>query len=275
MIGRVRAMAAHIEGSEGLLVEENGPVVTITLDRPEVMNAMTTEMFANFGRICRQVSTDPGVRAVVVTGSGGNFCSGADGSPLGQDAAAEERPHQLRNMRLISETVIALHELQHPVVAKVRGVAVGAGMNLALGCDMVVASDTARFSEIFARRGLSLDFGGSWLLPRQVGMHRAKELALLTEVIDAAEADRIGLVNRVVPDEDLDGAVADIVEKIVAGPPLALSMSKKLLNSGTVSSLSQALEAEAQAQTVNFSTADVAEAALSWSEKRPAEFQGR
>ncbi len=275
MIGRVRAMAAHIEGSDGLLVEKNGPVVTITIDRPEVMNAMTTEMFANFGRICRQVSTDPGVRAVVVTGSGGNFCSGADVGAQGQRAADEERPHQLRTMRLISETVIALHELQHPVVAKVRGVAVGAGMNLALGCDMVVASDTARFSEIFARRGLSLDFGGSWLLPRQVGMHRAKELALLTEVIDAAEADRIGLVNRVVPDEDLDGAVADIVEKIVAGPPLALSMSKKLLNSGAVSSLSQALEAEAQAQTVNFSTADVVEAARSWSEKRPAEFQGR
>ena len=275
MIGRVRAMAAHIEGSDGLLVEENGPVVTITIDRPEVMNAMTTEMFANFGRICRQVSTDPGVRAVVVTGSGGNFCSGADVGAQGQRAADEERPHQLRTMRLISETVIALHELQHPVVAKVRGVAVGAGMNLALGCDMVVASDTARFSEIFARRGLSLDFGGSWLLPRQVGMHRAKELALLTEVIDAAEADRIGLVNRVVPDEDLDGAVAEIVEQIVAGPPLALSMSKKLLNSGAVSSLSQALEAEAQAQTVNFSTADVVEAARSWSEKRPAEFQGR
>ena len=268
MIGRVRAMAAHIEGSDGLLVEENGPVVTITIDRPEVMNAMTTEMFANFGRICRQVSTDPDVRAVVVTGSGSNFCSGADVGAQGQRAADEERPHQLRTMRLISETVIALHELQHPVVAKVRGVAVGAGMNLALGCDMVVASDTARFSEIFARRGLSLDFGGSWLLPRQVGMHRAKELALLTEVIDAAEADRIGLVNRVVPDEDLDGAVADIVEKIVA-------MSKKLLNSGAVSSLSQALEAEAQAQTVNFSTADVVEAARSWSEKRPAEFQGR
>lgn len=275
MIGRVRAMAAHIEGSDGLLVEENGPVVTITIDRPEVMNAMTTEMFANFGRICRQVSTDPGVRAVVVTGSGDNFCSGADVGAQGQRAADEERPHQLRTMRLISETVIALHELQHPVVAKVRGVAVGAGMNLALGCDMVVASDTARFSEIFARRGLSLDFGGSWLLPRQVGMHRAKELALLTEVIDAAEADRIGLVNRVVPDEDLDGAVAEIVKQIVAGPPLALSMSKKLLNSGAVSSLSQALEAEAQAQTVNFSTADVVEAARSWSEKRPAEFQGR
>ena len=268
-------MPEQIEGADGLLVEENGPVVTITIDRPEVMNAMTTEMFANFGRICRQVSADPGVRAVVVTGSGENFCSGADVGAQGQRATTEERPHQLRTMRQISETVIALHELQHPVVAKVRGVVVGAGMNLALGCDMVVASDTARFSEIFGRRGLSLDFGGSWLLPRRVGLHRAKELALLAEVIDAVEADRIGLVNRVLPDEDLDGAVADIVEKIVAGPPLALSMSKKLLNSGAVSSLNQALEAEAQAQTVNFSTTDVVEAVRAWSEKRPAEFRGR
>ena len=268
-------MAVHIEGSDGLLVEENGPVVTITIDRPEVMNAMTTEMFANFGRICRQVSTDPGVRAVVVTGSGGNFCSGADVGPQGQDAAAEERPHQLRTMRLISETVIALHELQHPVVAKVRGVAVGAGMNLALGCDMVVASDTARFSEIFARRGLSLDFGGSWLLPRQVGLNRAKELALLAEVIDAAEADRIGLVNRIVAEADLDAHVADVVERIAAGPPLALSMSKALLNNGAQTSMSQALEAEGQAQATNFGTQDTREAARAWIEKRQPEFEGR
>ena len=267
-------MTQQIMGSDGLLVEVDGLVVTVTIDRPEVMNAMTTEMFGEFGRICREVSNDSKVRAVIVTGSGGNFCSGADVGAQGQRSAAEDRPHQLRAMRQISETVIALHELQHPVIAKVRGVAVGAGLNLALGCDMVVASETARFSEIFARRALSLDFGGSWLLPRQVGLHRAKELALLAEVVDAVEADRIGLVNRVVPDDDLDKVVESVVDRIVAGPPLALSMSKKLLNAGTVSSLTQALEAEAQAQTVNFSTSDVVEAARSWSDKRPAEFQG-
>ena len=111
-------------------------------------------------------------------------------------------------MRQISESVLALNEIPHPVIAKISGVAAGAGMNLALGCDILIASETARFSEIFARRGLSIDFGGSWLLPRQIGLHRAKELVLLADVIDSAEDDRIGLVNRIVTEEDIDSAVS-------------------------------------------------------------------
>ena len=143
-------------------------------------------------------------------------------------------------------------QIQHPVIAKVRGVAAGAGLNLALGCDLLYASDNARFSEVFARRGLSIDFGGSWLLPRRVGLHRAKELVFLAEVIDATEADRIGLVNRVVSEAELDAYVEDIVERIAAGPPLALSLSKALLNNASSSSMSQALEAEGSAQASNF-----------------------
>mgnify|MGYP003975807595 FL=1 len=169
---------------------------------------------------------------------------------------------------------MALHDVQHPVVAKVRGVAAGAGLNIALGCDLVYASDQARFSEIFARRGLSLDFGGSWLLPSRVGLHRAKELALLAEVIDAEEADRIGLVNRVLPDGELDAHVEDVVSRIAAGPPLALSMSKALLNQGVDVSMGQALEAEGLAQSVNFATSDIREAGLAWIEKRQAAFKG-
>ena len=112
-------------------------------------------------------------------------------------------------MRHVGDVALALHRLPKPTIAKVRGVAVGAGCNMALGCDLVVASDNARFSEIFARRGLSIDFGGSWVLPRIVGMHRAKELALFADIIDAAEAERIGLVNRVVPDAEIDAFVDD------------------------------------------------------------------
>jgi 2-(1,2-epoxy-1,2-dihydrophenyl)acetyl-CoA isomerase len=153
-------------------------------------------------------------------------------------------------------------------------VAAGAGLNLALGCDLVYAADTARFSEIFARRGLTIDFGGSWVLPRRVGLHRAKELALLAEVIDAVEADRIGLVNRVVPENELDAYVNDVAERIAAGPPLALSMSKALLNNGAQTSMSQALEAEGQAQSTNFATNDVREAGQAWLEKRSAKFTG-
>ena len=263
------------DSSEQLLVERDGCVVTVTLNRPEVMNAMTSALFADFGDLCRDLNRDETVRAVVVTGAGGNFCSGADVGPQAARATGATPVVPLRNMRRIKESAMALHELQHPTVAKVRGVAAGAGLNLALGCDLVYASDNARFSEIFARRGLSIDFGGSWVLPRRVGLHRAKELALLAEVIDAVEADRIGLVNRGLPDADLDAHVDDVVARITAGPPLALSMSKALLNHGAQTSMSQALEAEGHAQATNFGTNDVREAGLAWLEKRPAEFEGR
>jgi len=263
-------------GAEGLHVDRDGDVVTVTIDRPAVMNAMTGTMFAEFGRIFRDLNADDTVRCVVVTGAGGNFCSGADvgGQSKRATGAVEARP-ALRNLRMIKASAQALHECQHPVVAKVRGIAVGAGLNLALGCDLVYASEDARFSEIFARRGISLDFGGSWVLPRRIGLHRAKELALLAEVIDAAEADRIGLVNRVLPDDELDAHVDDVVARIVAGPPLALSMSKALLNHGVETSMSQALEAEAASQAANFGSEDSREAGRAWIEKRAPEFKGR
>ncbi|MGA0174930.1 MAG: enoyl-CoA hydratase-related protein, partial [Phycisphaerales bacterium] len=160
-------------------------------------------------------------------------------------------------------------------VAKVRGVAAGAGLNMALACDMVIAAEGARFSEIFARRGLVVDFGGSWLLPRLVGMHRAKELVLLADIIDAAEADRIGLVNRVVPEAELDAVVASIAARLAAGPPIALAMSKRLLNNSFDVTLEQALDDEGLAQTVTFSTEDVAEAMGAFIDKRDPVFRGR
>ncbi len=262
-------------GAEGLDVERVGGVVTITLNRPEVMNAMTGTMFAEFGRIFRDLHADESVRCIVLTGAGGNFCSGADVGGQSKRAAGAVSTNPLRNLRQIKASAMALHDCQHPVVAKVHGVAAGAGLNMALGCDLVYAADTARFSEIFARRGLTIDFGGSWVLPRRVGLHRAKELALLAEVIDAAEADRIGLVNRILPEVDLDAHVDDVVARIAAGPPLALSMSKALLNQGSQTSMSQALEAEAATQATNFGTEDTREAARAWMEKRSPDFQGR
>ena len=262
-------------GTEELRITRASDIVTITIHRPEVMNAMTAAMFADFGKACREINEDISIRAVVVTGEGGNFCSGADVGGKRNEAIAASATIPLRNLRRIKESAQALYDIQHPVIAKVRGVAAGAGLNLALGCDLIYASNNARFSEVFARRGLSIDFGGSWLLPRRVGLHRAKELVFLAEVIDAVEADRIGLVNRVIPDAELDAYVDDIVERTAAGPPLSLSLSKALLNNGTTSSMSQALEAEGSAQASNFSTEDVREAGLAWAEKRPAKFIGR
>jgi 2-(1,2-epoxy-1,2-dihydrophenyl)acetyl-CoA isomerase len=170
--------------------------------------------------------------------------------------------------------VLALAQVSKPVIARVNGVAAGAGLSLALACDLIVASDRARFSAIFARRGLSLDCGGSWLLPRLVGLHRAKELSLLADMYSAEQAQQMGLVNRVVPHAELDAFVADWAERLAAGPPLALSMSKRLLNSGLNSSLVEALENEALAVAVNNATDDMKEAFRAFRDKREPRFRG-
>ena len=178
-------------------------------------------------------------------------------------------------MRHIGDVAMALYRLPQPTIAKVRGIAAGAGMNMALLCDLVIAGETARFSEIFARRGLTIDFGGSWALPRRVGLHRAKELTLLADIIDATEADRIGLVNRVVPDAELDGSSPSWPPGWPPGPPIALAQAKRLLNNAVGITLEQALDEEGAAQTINFATADTAEAVRAFLDKRTPTFQGR
>jgi len=262
-----------MEHYESLLVDvDDRGVVTITLNNPRRRNAIHAVMFQELRSVFRAITERPAYRVVVLTGTGEAFCSGAD---LSGTADSVERLHTLHHLRNIGETALALSQLQQPVVAKVNGDAVGAGMNLALGCDLVYASDRARFSEIFAKRGLSIDFGGSWLLPRLVGVHKAKELALLAEIIDAREAERIGVINRVVPHDELDAYVDDVAGRLAAGPPIALGMTKRLLNQAKDVSLPEALEAEAMAQAVNGGTADMQNALLAFREKRTPTFEGR
>jgi 2-(1,2-epoxy-1,2-dihydrophenyl)acetyl-CoA isomerase len=170
--------------------------------------------------------------------------------------------------------VLRLHEIPKPTIAAVNGVAVGAGCNLGLGCDLIIASDAARFSEIFARRGLSLDGGGSWLLPRLVWLHKAKELAFLAEVISAREAERYGIVNRVVPAAELQKVVDDLAHRIAAQPPIQLSITKKLLNQSFSVSMAEALEFEGVAQSLAFLSKDTREAILAFVEKRDPKFTG-
>jgi 2-(1,2-epoxy-1,2-dihydrophenyl)acetyl-CoA isomerase len=245
-------------------------VVTVTLDRPDKKNAMSAAMFRELLDAFRQINDTPADRVVVLTGAGDAFCSGADLGDRGRDSR-----HALDRLHHVSDIVLALHRLPRPVIAKVNGVAVGAGMNLALGCDLIVASEHARFSEIFVKRGLSIDFGGSWLLPRLIGMHRAKELALLGDIISAKEAAELGLVNRVVPAGELDGFVADWAARLAAGPPLALSMTKRLLTNAFAVGMDEALEAEGLAQSVNVATEDTAEAIRAFLDKRAPTFKGR
>jgi enoyl-CoA hydratase/carnithine racemase len=262
---------------ETLLVTRDNGIVTVTMNRPSKKNAANATMWAELLAIFREVGTNEQDRAMVLTGTGEAFCSGADLGGGNSDGTPDPRANQSRlaSMRHIGDVCNALARIPQPTIAKVRGVAVGAGCNMALMCDLVVASDNARFSEIFAKRGLSLDFGGSWVLPRRVGLHRAKELAFFADIIGATEAERIGLVNRVVADAQLDAFVHDWATRLAAGPPIALAQTKRLLNNSSNVTLEEALDDEGAAQAVNFGTKDTVEAMTAFIEKREPRFTGR
>jgi enoyl-CoA hydratase/carnithine racemase len=252
-----------------LLSSRDDAVLTLTLNRPRRKNALDGALWTALREALTAAGNDADVRAVVITGAGGAFCAGADLS------GGVATGHPLARMRGINEIALLLHELPVPTVAKVTGVAVGAGWNLALGCDLVVATPESRFSQIFAKRGLSLDFGGSWLLPKLVGLQQAKRLALLAEMIDAAEAERLGLVTWVKAAEEIDGFVTDLGKRLAAGPPVALAQSKALLNENADRTMRDALSSEARTQTINFGGSDTTAAFLAFNEKRDPEFTGR
>jgi len=259
---------------ETLIVERVDGVVTVTMNRPERKNAANGTMWREMQVVLEDVAADRDVRAMVLTGAGGAFCSGADLSDPADVAGRPGDPY-LVQMRALADLALRLHRLPKPTIAKVGGVAAGAGMSMALGCDLVVASESARFSQIFAKRGLSIDFGASWLLPRLIGLHKAKELAFFADILSAAEAESFGLVNRVVPDDELDAFVDDWSRRLAGGPTLALSMTKTLLNNSLGVSMDQALEDEARAQATNFGTRDTREALTAFVERRPPSFEGR
>jgi 2-(1,2-epoxy-1,2-dihydrophenyl)acetyl-CoA isomerase len=209
----------------------------------------------------------------VLTGANGDFCSGAD---VVTSSGSEGFPgNRLTAMRLLAESVMAVHDCPIPVIVKVDGVSVGAGFGLALAGDLLFCSDRSRFSAIFAKLGLSLDYGTSWFLARRIGIHKAKELAFTAEMMDAKRAAELGFVNAVLPAGELDPAVAAVVERIAAGPPIALSMTKRMLDNAAGSSLAHALESEAIAQNVNLGTKDMAEAFRAFRERRAPAFEGR
>jgi enoyl-CoA hydratase/carnithine racemase len=255
---------------ESVLVDRDDGVVTVTLNRPEKRNAVDAPMWVELFDTFHEIAHRPDDRVVVVTGAGGTFCSGADVT-----SSLQRELHPLETMRRVSAAALALHQMPKPTIAKVRGVAAGAGWNLALACDLVMSADDARFSQIFVKRALVVDFGGSWVLPRLIGLQRAKELAFLGEFVSAEEALALGLVNRAVPDAQLDDLVDDWARRLAAGPPLTLSMTKALLNHGMETSIEEALEEEARCQALAISTADTREAVTAFVEKREPVFRGR
>lgn len=212
-------------------------------------------------------------RVLVITGAGGDFCAGAD---LGADFSGFGTPAaNAEYMRFPNRAALALHRISKPTVAAVDGVAVGAGMNLAVGCDFVVASSRARFAEIFVKRGLTLDFGGTWLLPRLVGLARARDLALTGRMVGADEALAIGLVTRVVDPGHLEAEATRIAEELAAGAPLAQRFIKVALDRSASMTFEQALAFEEQAQATLLGSEDLFEGAAAFIQKRPPEFKGR
>lgn len=257
---------------EHVRLERQGAVATVTLDRPGTRNACSMSMWLAIRDAFRELA-ESDARVVVLTGANGDFCSGAD--IVKSEGSSGWEGNKLTAMRVLGQSVLAVHECPIPVVAKVDGYAVGAGFGLALAADLLWCSDRARLSAVFAKLGLSLDYGSSWLLAQRIGVHKAKELAFTAEMMDAARADQLGLVNAVVPAADLDDAVAALTDRIAAAAPMALSMTKRMLDHAATSSLAQALETEALAQNVNLGTEDLVEALTAFSEKRPAVFHGR
>src|SRR5271165_2692118 len=257
---------------ETLIVERRGGVVTVTMNRPERKNAATGTMWHELLATFEEVAADRHDRVLVLTGAGGSFCSGADLSDP-TDVAGRPGDPSLLQMRALGDVALRLHRLPKPTIAKVGGIAAGAGLSMALGCDLVVASESARFSQIFAKRGLSVDFGASWLLPRLIGLHKAKELAFFADIIDARQAAEFGLVNRVVPADQLDAFVENWARILAAGPPLALSLTKSMLNESFALSFDQAVEEESRSQSANFASRDTREALVAFAEKRQPRFE--
>ncbi len=258
---------------ESLVWDQEGHVATVTLNRPAKRNAMSWVMFEEIGAAFERASEDPGIRCLVVTGAGGAFTSGADlNDPANLDGSGFELKDRMRRIHRIATAVI---NCSVPTIAKVTGVAAGAGCNLVLSCDLIVATSSASFAELFVKRGLVVDFGGSWALTRLLPLNKAKELALLGDTLSAQDADRYGLLNRLCDEGDVDQVVKDLAGRLASMPPRTVAMIKENLNRAPERSLEATLEAETATQSLCFHSDDTREALLAWTEKREPNFTGR
>jgi len=257
-----------------VLFERAGQVEIITLNRPEILNSFTAEMLHALSMRFEELQQDDDTRAVLVTGAGRAFCAGADLSGGG----GRDDVHTPMGMRLsthlYSRVIRSLATLEKPVIGAINGDAAGAGCNFALACDLLVASNNARFIQIFVRRGLVADAGGTYFLPRLVGLSKAKELMFSGEAIDAEHALELGLVTKVVQPDKLMQEGMDLAQRLACGPTRALGMIKRMLNRSFESDLETALEMEAAMQGIAVSTADVMEGITCFLQKRRPEFKG-
>jgi 2-(1,2-epoxy-1,2-dihydrophenyl)acetyl-CoA isomerase len=261
---------------ECLLYETRDRVATLTLNRPDRLNALGGTLREDLTSGLARAIEDPEVRVIVITGAGTGFCAGGDVKAM-QDAnaAGRARPLMERVAPSRDRTVLLMRDSPKPILAAVNGAAAGAGMNLALACDIRLASSTARFSQAFVRRGLHPDWGGTYFLPRVVGMAKAAEMIFTGQIIDAEEALRLGIVSAVHPPERLLGAACELAARIAQGPPVAIRLARRALYHNLEADLRAALEFETFAQNICAETEDAREGIRAFVEKREPVFSGR
>jgi enoyl-CoA hydratase/carnithine racemase len=271
----VAGAQARDTGTTEVLCAVEDRVALVVLNRPEAKNALTLEMKRALARLVPELGADPDVGCLLLTGAGSAFCSGGDTKRMARDGAPPSPEERVRQLRWEHSIPLALHTLPKPVIAALPGAAAGAGLSLALACDLRIAAESAFVTTAYARLGLSGDYGGSWFLTRLVGTAKARELYFTADRIDARACERLGLVNRVVPDAALAKESQELARQIAAGPPLALRMMKDNLNRALVQDLASILDLEAERMVEGATTDDYLEAVRAFQEKRAPRFSGR
>jgi len=255
--------------------EISGGVATLTLNRPDVMNALNVQMTSDLLAAVSAIRTDESIRCVVLRGAGGNFMAGGDVEMFRESLACKAPGERLVPEEVfdnVNLSIIGLRSMPQPVIASVEGMVVGYGLSLMNACDLVIAAENSTYASGYSRIGASPDGGGSFFLTRIVGVKRALEMIMLDERYDARQMQVYGLVNRVVPVAELEAETAKVVERLLAGPAVAYAQSKKLVNMALTSSLEEHLAAEEQSFLHCGETSDFAEGVNAFCQKRKAQF---
>jgi 2-(1,2-epoxy-1,2-dihydrophenyl)acetyl-CoA isomerase len=266
---------------EQLIAREDGAVLWLTLNRPEAANALTPDQRDRLIALLEDASGRLEVRAVVITATGKHFCTGAD---LRHSRPGPRRPEGVPELvigdvaRMIlggaQRLITAVVDCEKPVIGAINGTAAGIGAHLALACDLIVAAEEARFIEVFVRRGLVPDGAGAWLLPRRIGLQKAKEMMFFGDAVSATEAERLGLVNRVVPADDLEKMAGEWAARLASGPTRSIGLTKALLNRSLDGDRATAFREEALAQELNMQTRDANEGVDAFKERRDPDYLG-
>jgi len=276
MTDRFRASAPLTEAWEHFRYAERDGIATVTLDRPEKLNPLTFESYADLRDLLAELPHHEDVRVLVIRGEGKGFCGGGDVNEIIGELIKMEPRDLMRFTKMTGDVIRAMRECPVPIITSIHGIAAGAGAVIALAADFRVVSASGRFAFLFTKVGLSGgDMGAAYLLPRVVGLSRATQLLMLGDTIDAATADRYGLVSKLVADDEIDAEVGALAARLAAGPTLALAQTKSLLTRELDMPMSASMELDAMTQALLMTTRDHKEFHAAFNAKRPPEWQGR